>query len=202
MSFQLFKKDIIFYQRFLKSNGFYPHIIDGTWGPKTNKAEADFIASSAAIATQYGTFDTRSEANIITLAPKAQVAARQFLKVAKDNNLDIRIISGTRTYAEQDVLYSKGRTKSGSIVTYAKGGQSNHNFGIAWDIGIFNVSKGYITTDANYIAFGAIILTFITTIEWGGNWHSNKDYPHYQLKAVNDSVATIRGLFETGTFYV
>ena len=75
MSFQLFKKDIIFYQRFLKSNGFYPHIIDGTWGPKTNKAEADFIASSAVIATQYGTFDTRSEANIITLAPKAQVAA-------------------------------------------------------------------------------------------------------------------------------
>ena len=43
MSFQLFKKDIIFYQRFLKSNGFYPHIIDGTWGPKTNKAEADLI---------------------------------------------------------------------------------------------------------------------------------------------------------------
>lgn len=202
MSYQLLKKDIIFYQRFLKANGFYPYVIDGTWGPKTNQADADFVANSAVITSQYGIFDSRSEGNIITLASKAQVAARQFLKIAKDNNLDIRIISGTRTYAEQDALYSQGRTKAGPIVTYAKGGQSNHNFGIAWDIGIFNAQQGYVTKDANYIAFGTIISGLLTTIEWGGHWHSNKDYPHYQLKAVSDSVATIRGLFESGTAYV
>jgi peptidoglycan L-alanyl-D-glutamate endopeptidase CwlK len=202
MSYQLLKKDVIFYQRFLKANGLYPYKIDGNWGPKTNQADADFIEKSAVIATQYGTYDARSEGNIITLAPKAQVAARQFLKVAKDNNLDIRIISGTRTYAEQNVLYSQGRTKTGSIVTYAKGGQSNHNFGIAWDIGIFNAQQGYIKTDANYVAFGTIVMGLFTNIEWGGNWHPNKDFPHYQLKAVSDSVATIRALFESGIVYV
>lgn len=39
-----------------------------------------------------------------------------------------------RTNAEQNELYAKGRTKPGSIVTYAKGGQSYHNFGLAVDI--------------------------------------------------------------------
>ncbi len=39
-----------------------------------------------------------------------------------------------RTAAEQNELYAQGRTKPGSIVTYAKAGQSMHNFGLACDI--------------------------------------------------------------------
>jgi hypothetical protein len=38
-----------------------------------------------------------------------------------------------------------GRTvqKDRGTVTGAKGGQSNHNFGIAWDVGIFDRKKYY-----------------------------------------------------------
>jgi len=49
------------------------------------------------------------------------------------------VLSGLRTWDEQDVLYSQGRDKAGKtkdktkIVTNAKGGQSNHNFSIAAD---------------------------------------------------------------------
>ena len=39
-----------------------------------------------------------------------------------------------RTFAEQDALYAQGRTKAGSIVTKARGGQSYHNYGLAIDI--------------------------------------------------------------------
>lgn len=46
-----------------------------------------------------------------------------------------------RTIAEQDALYAQGRTKKeGAIVTYARGGQSYHNYGLAIDI-VFLVDK-------------------------------------------------------------
>lgn len=38
-----------------------------------------------------------------------------------------------RTFAEQNALYAQGRTTPGAIVTYARGGQSFHNFGLAFD---------------------------------------------------------------------
>jgi peptidoglycan L-alanyl-D-glutamate endopeptidase CwlK len=201
MSYQLLKQDVLFYQRLLKSGGFYTDILDGTWGSNTDKADADFVAQSASIADQLGSFDARSEGNIITLLPKAQTEARRFLQLFKNADKDVRIISGTRTYDEQDALYAQGRTKPGPIVTNAKGGQSNHNFGIAWDIGIFN-NGSYSQNDEEYISLAGTILPQIHTIEWGGNWHAIIDNPHYQLKAVSDDVATIRGLFESGEVFV
>ena len=202
MSYQLLKQDVLFYQRFLKSTGFYTDVLDGVWGPNTNKADADFVAQSDSIANQYGTYDNRSESNLITLIPKAQIQARKFLQIAKDHNSDVRIISGTRTYDEQDVLYNQGRNgNTGSIVTNAKGGQSNHNFGIAWDIGLFS-NGNYNTADADYKLFSTVVLSSMDTIEWGGDWFTFKDYPHYQLKAISEDVATVRHLFEYGNVYV
>lgn len=202
MSYQLLKDDILFYQRFLKASGYYKGKLDGKWGPQTNKADADFTAQGKLIANKYGIFDDRSESNIITLLPKAQKAARIFLNILQKNNKDVRIISGTRTYAEQDALYKKGRFGNPPpIVTNAKGGQSNHNFGIAWDIGLFE--KGaYITTDKKYIALSALVLPFMPNIDWGGNWKSFKDFPHYQLKPITEDIATIRNRFEKGNVYV
>ena len=201
MSYQLLKQDVLFYQRLLKSAGLYTAPLDGVWGPVTDKADADFTAQGASIAQQFGSFDPRSEGNIIALLPKAQTEARKFLQLCKNNNNDLRIISGTRTYAEQDVLYAQGRTTEGKIVTNAKGGQSNHNFGIAWDIGIF-INGTYSQEDAKYISLAEMILPQMKTTEWGGNWHAIKDVPHYQLKAVSEDVATIRGLFDDGNSYV
>ena len=62
MSFQLLTQDVLFYQRFLKSNGFYDDDLDGKWGPKTNKADADFQAQSAAIAWRKTSPSTPSHA--------------------------------------------------------------------------------------------------------------------------------------------
>lgn len=201
MAYQM-QQDVMFYQRFLKANGFYPYTLDGDWGPKTDAADKAFHQKSVDIAAQEGLFHARSEANIVTLTPKAQIAARKFLKFCKGLGQDVRIISGTRTYAEQDALYAQGRRgRQGPIVTNARGGQSNHNFGIAWDIGIFNGGQ-YITNDASYIALGAPAIAHISGIEWGGNWNRLKDYPHYQLKAISQNLAVVRTDFEAGTPYV
>jgi len=202
MSYQLFKDDVLFYQRFLKAGGFYNGATDGSWGNLTNQADADFSAQTNSIAEQYGTFDKTSEAHIGTLLPKAQIEARKFLRIAKDNHTDVRILSGTRTYGEQNGLYAHGRNgNTKPVVTNAKGGQSNHNFGIAWDIGLFDAKGNYISADAGYKAFAAIVMRLMDSIEWGGNWISFKDYPHYQLKPVTESVTKIRGLFESGQTY-
>ena len=74
----------------------------------------------------------------MTLLPAAQIKAREFKSSVAGEPLTYRILSGTRTYAEQNALFNK-RPK----VTKARGGQSNHNFGIAWDIGIFENGKYY-----------------------------------------------------------
>ncbi|MEO6813013.1 MAG: M15 family metallopeptidase [Ginsengibacter sp.] len=203
MSYQLLKQDVLFYQRFLRSGGFYSGNLDGQWGPVTNTADADFVAQSNSIKDQYGAFDSASESNIITLIPKAQIEARKFLKIAKGTDKDIRILSGTRTYAQQDELYGHGRNGNPNpIITNARGGQSNHNFGIAWDIGLFDGNGNYISNDSGYISFSAVVLLAMSTIEWGGNWIHFKDYPHYQLKPVSENETVIRHLFEEGAVYV
>jgi len=170
-------------------------------GPKTDAADKAFVTKSQQIADEYGSFDSRSETNILTLAPKAQKTARVFLGIFKTAHKDVRILSGTRTYAQQDKLYAQGRTTPGNIVTNARGGQSNHNFGIAWDIGLFEQGN-YIQTDAAYLALANIVLPQMTEIEWGGNWTTLKDHPHYQIKAISESIAALRTNFEAGITYV
>lgn len=194
------QQDVLFYQRFLKCNGFYNDKLDGHWGANTDTADKAFQQRTTEIAAAEGTFDPRSERYISTLAPKAQIAARRFLTQCKKFDMEVRIISGTRTYEEQEEIFAQGRTKPGKIVTKARGGQSNHNFGIAWDIGIFDGGQ-YIVDDARYIAKANQVLALCPGLEWGGNWHSIKDYPHYQLKAISDDLVAVKNAFEAGQPY-
>lgn len=123
--------------------------------------------------------DPRSEKNIATLLPQVRPMARALVQAAAAQSITIRVISGTRTYEEQDALYAQSRTASGSIVTNARGGWSNHNFGIAFDIGVF-VGGQYIENDRPYMAVGALGKSL--GLEWGGDWRTIQDYPHFQLR--------------------
>src|SRR5882672_4226662 len=125
MSSPLFKTDILFIQRMLSCASLYTDKLDGSFGKNTQKAEDDFDLIFVSNAKKYGAFDTRTEGVIATLLPKAQVAARQFMQLASKAPFQVKLLSGTRTYAEQNVLFAKR-----PVVTKARGGQSNHNFGI------------------------------------------------------------------------
>jgi peptidoglycan L-alanyl-D-glutamate endopeptidase CwlK len=123
--------------------------------------------------------DSRSEKTIASLLPEVQPIARALVQKAALSGIKIKVISGLRTYAEQDALYAQGRTKPGNIVTNAKGGYSNHNFGIAFDIGVFEGSQ-YLGESSKYQAVG--VLGMDLGLEWGGNWKTIVDQPHFQLR--------------------
>ena len=148
------------------------------------------------------TFDDRTERNLATLHPRAQEAARRFMAAIlpelEKTGHTARIISGTRTYEEQDALYAKGRTAPGPRVTNARGGYSNHNFGISWDIGIFK-GQVYLEDSPLYRTCGAIGRA--QGLEWGGDWKSFPDEPHFQLKT-GLSVAELRRRVQAGTWQV
>jgi peptidoglycan LD-endopeptidase CwlK len=206
MSAPLFKKDILFTQRILTVAGFYKGPRDGKWNARCDAAEADFDAEIQRIAAQLGTFDPRSEANILTLLPVAQKKCREFMDaVSRWPVGQVKILSGTRTYTEQNALYALGRTKPGRIVTKARGGFSNHNFGIAWDVGIFVAGVYYegknAKEDRAYDDLAAYVKNGVGGLAWGGDWKSIVDKPHYQLVAGND-VRRCRAMLEDGKAYV
>lgn len=196
MSLQLLADDVLFFQRLLRAEGLYLDELDGDWGPNTENAAGEFDRRSEEIQRQTRAFDSRSESNILTLSLKAQREARQFLGRVLDGGINARIISGTRTYEQQNALYRQGRFGNpGPIVTKARGGFSNHNFGVAWDIGIFTPTGGYLREGVEYDRAAEFGLS--PQLEWGGNWRTIVDKPHYQL-ALGMSVAGLRTQFEIG----
>ena len=200
MSATLFPADILFLQRILASSGFYKGPLNGKLTDEVDSAQEAFLAKSEQIKRDGGAFDPRTEQNIMTLIPAAQIKAREFMNVVATLPLTYRIISGTRTFAEQDALF-----KQVPRVTKARGGQSNHNFGIAWDIGIFENGKFFTGAtkkeDKAYSDLGALIKAKVPGLEWGGDFVSFVDKPHFQL-ATGKSVSQILALLEKGKPYV
>jgi len=188
---------------------------DGVFGPVTaglvlHQLQNAYVAPAAdklrpAGEAAQATFDARSEAVLATLDPKAVPLFRQFLALAKASaatlGCDYVLISGNRTFAEQDALYAQGRTKPGKIVTKARGGQSNHNFGIAADAGVFQ-GKVYLDDGtpeqwrlASKVHKACSMHAAACGLEWGGSWSAIKDEPHFEV-ATGLSLAEKRQKFE------
>lgn len=101
----------------------------------------------------------------------------------------VRITQGLRTFKEQDDLYAIGRTKTGKKVTNAKAGQSIHNYGLAVDICLlidgkeasWDTAKDW---DNDKVAdwYECVKIFAKYGWDWGGNWKSFKDLPHFEKK--------------------
>ncbi len=162
------------------------------------------VLSKPALTTDAVIFDPRTESALLSLDPKAVPMFREFLCLAKGTaaslGCDYVIISGNRTFAEQDALYAQGRTAPGSIVTRATGGQSNHNFRIAVDAGVF-LGKIYLDdgTAAQQLLASKVHKACsehaaACGLEWGGSWKSLVDLPHYQV-ATGKTTTQLRKLY-------
>jgi len=159
---------------------------DGDFGKKSkaaldaliSSADAPVAAPTSPVVIGGAEFDERTERNLATLHPKALPKFWEFMRLLITEMNDFlvvpKIISGTRTYAEQDALFAKRPQ-----VTKARGGYSNHNFGIAIDIGLFKNGK-YLEDSPLYAACGGIGKSI--GLEWGGDWKSIKDEPHFEIK--------------------
>lgn len=113
--------------------------------------------------------------------PVVRESALEMIKRAYKEGINVQISEGHRSYKRQNELYAQGRTKSGNIVTNARGGQSWHNFGIAIDFFLTNHtgSTAVWTVNSNWRRVAAIGKSL--GFEWGGDWTSFKDYPHLQM---------------------
>ena len=112
----------------------------------------------------------------------------------KTSSIDFTITDGLRTTAQQQALYAKGRTTAGSKVTNADGvkNKSNHQaksdgYGYAIDLYPYYNGSVQVNDDKTIINKIAPHIKKVAkemgiNIEWGGDWKSFKDYPHFELK--------------------
>ncbi|MDQ0269735.1 M15 family metallopeptidase [Cytobacillus purgationiresistens] len=106
---------------------------------------------------------------------------------AADKGITVVITDDFRSSEDQEALYEKGRTVEGNIVTNARGGESYHNFGLAIDFALLTVD-GVLVWDMEYDGNGNGLSDWMEVVdiakeigfEWGGDWASFKDYPHFQ----------------------
>lgn len=166
---------------------------DGSFGPETAKAvlrELERCQGGSDDVSAIGDpiLDARTAGNLATLDPKAQDRFEEFTLLAKATaatfGCEYVMISGHRSWEEQDELYAQGRTKAGSKVTNARGGYSNHNFGIACDYGVF---RGKVYLDSADAKLAAQVHAAVAVharklgFEWGGDWKTLKDFPHFEI---------------------
>lgn len=137
--------------------------------------------------------DLGSSAKLLKVHPLLSEKVTRLLTLLADFG-DYRVTSGLRTFAEQDALYTQGRTKPGERVTNARAGQSNHNYGLAVDITHFKNGQPDWNTISAYVNIGHEAVK--VGLEWGGDWKKFKDLPHIQLPGL--TIAQCQTLYKQG----
>lgn len=130
-----------------------------------------------------------------------------------------RLAYTLRTPKEQDVLYAQGRTvlfdrngKRLGKVTNAKGWQSIHNYGFAWDIvllidkngdGVFETAvwdtKGDFDKDGKSDWMEIVAYFKSNGCVWGGDW-SFVDPPHFEM-TFGHSWRSLKALYDKGKVF-
>ena len=118
--------------------------------------------------------DKAADRNISTLDPRIRSTMTSLIATCRAEGIDVRGAGqgGFRTYAEQNLLFQIGRTTqlNRATVTAARGGQSNHNFGLSMDVAIYEngryLRKG---TEWQYARYGTIAKEKFN-LDWGGDW--------------------------------
>ncbi len=127
--------------------------------------------------------------------PELQEKAKKLVQECKKQGLIVKIGECFRSVAEQNELYAQGRTKPGNVVTKAKGSSfsSMHQWGVAFDV-IRNDGKGaYNDSDGWFGKVGKVGKKL--GLEWGGDWTSPVDKPHFQLKNWGSTAVKLKKIY-------
>ncbi len=120
--------------------------------------------------------------NINDLLPAVASRCHAFIGACNLTGVDVIITTTYRDFESQDALYAQGRTSPGKKVTNAKGGDSIHNYGRAFDFVPTRNGKpvwGYKGVDSELWLKCGIIAESVG-LEWGGRWKTLIDRPHCQ----------------------
>lgn len=88
-----------------------------------------------------------------------------------------------RSPERQDELYQQGRSKPGLVVTYKRGGESNHNKQPtpALDVA-FLLADGSVSWSGLLLSkFARLMKAADARVHWGGDWPGFKDRPHFEV---------------------
>lgn len=129
--------------------------------------------------------------------PRLIELSKKLVSACKGQGLIIGIGESFRTKEEQDALYAKGRTAPGNIVTNAKGSSysSHHQWGTAFDIYRSDGKGVYVDSDGFFEKVGKIGKSI--GLEWGGDWKSPVDKPHFQLPDWGSTTTKLKKMYGT-----
>ena len=140
--------------------------------------------------------DKPTQTRIAKLYPTVRAEVTEIIHkcdIALTGKAEIRITQGLRTFADQDALYKQGRTTPGKKIANSKAGQSIHNYGFAVDICLkidgktasWDTAKDW---DNDQVAdwYECVKIFAKHVWEWGGNWKTFKDLPHFDKKGFNN----------------
>ena len=135
--------------------------------------------------------------NINKCHPRLIDLSKKLVSACRGQGLIIGIGESFRTKEEQDALYAKGRTAPGNIVTNAKGSSysSHHQWGTAFDIYRNDGMGVYTDSDGFFAKVGKIGKSI--GLEWGGDWKSPVDKPHFQLPDWGITTTKLKRMYGT-----
>ena len=136
-------------------------------------------------------FSKRSKNNLASADEKLQQLFNEVIK-----EFDCTIIQGHRTPEEQFELFKKGRERvdgwwtiidKSKVVTNLDGKtkQSKHNYYPSKAVDVVPYPLDWKDIDSFKLLASVVKRKAIELgidVEWGGDWKSFKDYPHWQIK--------------------
>lgn len=136
-------------------------------------------------------FSKRSKDNLVTADEKLQLLFNEVIK-----EIDCTVIYGHRNPEEQFELFKKGREKvdgwwtvidKSKVVTNLDGTtkKSRHNYYPSKAVDVVPYPLDWNDIDSFKLLASVVkrkALELGIDVEWGGDWKSFKDYPHWQIK--------------------
>ena len=113
------------------------------------------------------------------LNPRVKKLCEQFIASCAKHNIDVLITSTYRDAESQNALYAQGRTTPGKKVTNARGGDSFHNWRVAFDFVPVVDGKARWDDGALFTQCGEIAESL--GLEWAGRWVKFKEMAHCQF---------------------
>jgi len=118
-------------------------------------------------------FSNKSKERLATCHDKLQAICNEAIRIT-----DFTVLEGHRGEERQNELYKKGSTK-------AVFGASKHNFkpSLAVDLAPYPIDWEDTERFAELAGvIKAVAFKYGVNITWGGDWHSFKDMPHYEIE--------------------
>ena len=119
--------------------------------------KASNAARHQAVATE------ASDTHLEGLHPVFAALVTRLLRRGREQGLELSVVAGRRSFAEQNARYALGRTEPGEMITWVRGGGCFHNYGLAAEIEL-----GASAPASDWGRFGVLAQTL--GLKWGGDF--------------------------------